>query len=351
MNTSPAAPLVVEDPATRSHVITTLPILVLMPHNRCNCRCMMCDIWRIRETREITRADLEPHLTSLRALKVQWIVFSGGEPLMHSDLAGLARWLRGEGIRTTLLTAGLLLEKYAASVTENIDDVIVSLDGPSDVHDKVRGIPGAYRRLARGVQALRLHRSDIPVQARCTIQRENVSHLRSTVRAARDMGLDSISFLAADVESTAFNHETPMTEIEKSRIAPDLLELDTLAAEIERMIDEYAASIDSGFIRESPEKLRAIVRHFRAQHELAAEVAPRCDAPWVSAVIESSGDVRPCFFHPALGNIYDAELSAMLNGPRALQFRRELNIASNPICRRCVCSLDWKGRNANSSNS
>ncbi|MGA2443622.1 MAG: hypothetical protein ABSH08_21930, partial [Tepidisphaeraceae bacterium] len=44
-----------------AHVIRELPVLVIMPHSRCNCRCVMCDIWRIRQIREITAADLEPH--------------------------------------------------------------------------------------------------------------------------------------------------------------------------------------------------------------------------------------------------------------------------------------------------
>src|SRR5712671_3835951 len=87
------------------HRIRALPILVIFPHNRCNCRCVMCDIWRIRQVREITERDLEPHLASLRQLNVKWVVFSGGEPLMHSDISSLARACRAEGVRVTLLTA------------------------------------------------------------------------------------------------------------------------------------------------------------------------------------------------------------------------------------------------------
>jgi MoaA/NifB/PqqE/SkfB family radical SAM enzyme len=58
-----------------NHRIYDLPILILFPHNRCNCRCLMCDIWKIRQVREITAEDLKPHLDSLRELKVRWIVF------------------------------------------------------------------------------------------------------------------------------------------------------------------------------------------------------------------------------------------------------------------------------------
>ena len=77
---------------------------------------------------------------------------------------------------------------------------------------------------------------------------------------------------------------------------------------------------------ESPAKLRRIVQHFRAHLGQAEHVAPRCNAPWVSAVIEASGDVRPCFFHPVLGNLHSQTLPEILNSPEALQFRSNLDV-------------------------
>jgi hypothetical protein len=53
--------------------------------------------------------------------------------------------------------------------------------------------------------------------------------------------------------------------------------------------------------------------------------------------------VRPCFFHPAIGKIGpETGLATVLNGPRAAAFRTTLKIETNPICRQCVCSLNWK---------
>jgi radical SAM protein with 4Fe4S-binding SPASM domain len=85
--------------------------------------------------------------------------------------------------------------------------------------------------------------------------------------------------------------------------------------------------------------LRRIVHHFRAHLGLAEHVAPRCNAPWVSAVVEASGDVRPCFFHPAIGNTHQGTLQEIVNGPAAFRFRAALDVATNPVCRSCVCSL------------
>jgi MoaA/NifB/PqqE/SkfB family radical SAM enzyme len=310
-----------------------LPILVLEPHNRCNCRCVMCDIWKITDAREIGAVELERHLADIERLGVEWVVFTGGEPLMHSDLFRLSAMLRGRSIRTTILSTGLLLEPNAAQIVEGTDEVIVSLDGPSKIHDEIRRVPGAFARLAKGVGAVHRLSPDFPIGARCTVQTRNAAHLRATVQAARDMGLRSLSFLAADLSSTAFNRPVTWPADRQSTGAPELAALER---EMESLIAEYPAD---GFILESPRKLRRIVEHFRAHYGLAPHIAPRCNAPWVSAVVESNGDVRPCFFHAVIGNTTGTTLGAVLNGPQAIAFREGLQVADNPICQRCVCSL------------
>jgi len=321
------------------HRIRELPILVIFPHSRCNCRCVMCDIWRIRQTREITERDLEPHLDSFLKLKVKWIVFSGGEPLMHSDLASLCRMCRTEGIRLTLLTAGLLLEKHAEMIVESMDDVIVSIDGPPDIHDRIRAVPGAYRRLHQGIQSLRKHRPQIPISGRCTIQKLNQCELRNTVWTAHELNLNSVSFLAADTTSEAFNRPNGWTRERQTTVALDEGEADQLDVEIEALIRDCRKEIESGFVVESSSKLRRIALHFHMQLGQVQASAPRCNAPWVSAVVESDGAVRPCFFHRPIGNIHERPFADILNGLEALEFRQHLDISTNPICRNCVCSL------------
>jgi len=306
-----------------SPVLDRLPILILQPHNRCNCRCVMCDIWKITDAQEISAAELERHMADIEQLGVEWAVFTGGEPLMHSDLFRLCGMLAARGIRTTLLSSGLLLARHAARIVEGIGDVIVSLDGPPQVHNQIRGIPQAFERLAEGVRAIHGIAPDYPIAARCTVQSANAAHLRETVQTARELGLRSISFLAADLTSTAFNRPLIWPADRQSAVAPDL---DALAREIDSLPED-------GFVVESRAKLRRIMEQFRAP------TAPRCNAPWVSAVLEPHGDVRPCFFHPPIGNTLQGTLADVVNGPAAVAFRARLNIAEDPICRRCVCSL------------
>jgi radical SAM protein with 4Fe4S-binding SPASM domain len=321
-------------------VLDCLPILILSPHSRCNCRCVMCDIWKVTDAREIDASDLERHADSLEGMGVEWAVFSGGEPLMHSDLFRLCAVLRTRGIRVTILSTGLLLEKHAQAIVTNVDDVIVSLDGPSEVHDSIRRVPGAFGKLAAGVRAIHALRPEFPITARCTIQRLNHSKLLATIEAARGLGLKEISFLAADVTSTAFNRPQVWTSDRQSSVALTTEQLPALDAEI----DAIARENKDGFVAESAAKLQKIAGHFRAHLGLADQASPVCNAPWVSVVVEADGVIRPCFFHRPIGKIDDTTtLREVVNGPEALRFRASLDVASNPICRRCVCSLNYGG--------
>ncbi|MGA7415541.1 MAG: radical SAM protein [Bryobacteraceae bacterium] len=317
-----------------------LPILILYPHNRCNCRCVMCDIWKTDQVKEISANDLDRHLADMERLRVEWVVFSGGEPLMHSDLFRLAKLLRARSIRTTLLSTGLLVKRHASQIVNHLDDVVISLDGPPEIHDNVRRVPGAFTSLRAGVNALFECDPSFPVSLRCTVQKLNCSRLCQTARTARGLGVRSISFLAADVTSSGFNRAEPWPILKQDEVSVTISELPSLDAEIEALIQEEDCG---GFVLESPEKLRRIADRFRARIGLAQPVAPLCNAPWVSAVVEADGTVRPCFFHAAVGSIANGDsLLQVLNGDRATAFRHNLDVASNPTCRQCVCSLHRK---------
>lgn len=318
--------------------ISRLPVLILYPHSRCNCRCVMCDIWKDTTQAEIGISDLQRHLEDFERLSVEWVVLSGGEPLMHSDLFRLCALLREKSVRITLLSTGLLLHRHAASIVNSIDDVIVSLDGPPHVHDEIRRIPGAFSLLERGVRAIHALKPSFPVSARSTVQRGNYACLRETARTAHRLGLKSVSFLAADLTSEAFNRPQGWTPEQQARIALDENEILRLEREIDALAGEWSGS---GFIVETAEKLHRIVLHYRAHLNLCRPVSPRCNAPWVSAVVEADGTVRPCFFHKSVGRLNGNTLLQVLNGFEAQHFRRSLDVSTNPVCQRCVCSLNW----------
>lgn len=323
-------------------MLDTLPLLILNPHSRCNCRCAMCDIWKTTKAEEISVEDLKRQLKSIERLQVQWVVFSGGEALMHSDLWSLIDVLRERQIRITLLSSGLLLGRHAASLVKSVDDVIISLDGPPEVHNSIRGVPGAFEITAAGIASILERDPNFRISARCTVQRSNFRHLRDTVDAARGLRLNSMSFLAADVDSTAFARPNGWPVEKKAAVGLDSAKIAALESEIEALISRGECG---HFVCESPAKLRRIARHFRAVLNEIAPVAPACNAPWNSAVVEADGTVRPCFFQPAIGHLNtEIPLDQILNGPEAVAFRDSLDVATNPICQKCVCSLNWRSQ-------
>ncbi len=306
----------------------------------------MCDIWRSDARDQLAPDEIAHRLTEWRTLGVERVLLSGGEPLMHPRLWELCAHLRAAGIGISLLSTGLLLKRHASELVQYCDDLVVSLDGPPATHDAIRRVPRAFERLAQGVHAVadaaRLRGTTIRISARCTVQRQNYQQLRATVRAAQSLPLQHVSFLAVDVSSSAFNHQS--IELESVRgegIALETDDLPKLAHELDRLEQDQAAEFRSGFIAESPSRLRQrLYRYFAAMLGQAPFPPNRCNAPWVSAVIEADGTVKPCFFQPALGKLTPSDsLLSILNSPAARDWRAGLNVDRDRICQRCVCTL------------
>jgi Fe-coproporphyrin III synthase len=321
-----------------------MPILILNVHSHCNCRCVMCDIWKREIHEQMKVEDLQRHRASLRTLGVRQVVLSGGEPLLHSDLSALCSFFHEEEIHLILLTTGLLLLKRADEVSRLFDDVIVSIDGPGEIHDAIRRVRGAFEVISQGVAAVHLRRPELRVACRTTVQKANYLHLRATVRAAKAAGFDSISFLAADLTSEAFNRPLIWPGERQSEIALTVSEVAGLEEEIELLIQEYG---EDKYIAETGEKLRRIPRRFREHLRLESPESPVCNAPWVSAVVETDGSVRPCFFHRPVGSVASLSLEEVVNGEKARSFRKSLKVSENPTCQRCVCSLNYPGGELN----
>jgi Fe-coproporphyrin III synthase len=335
-------------PLPRADPLTRLPLLILYPHSRCNCRCLMCDIWRSRSRDELAPDAVARWLDEWRQLGVERVVLSGGEALMHTRLWELCTLLQQAHIGITLLSTGLLLERHAACIVEFCDDVVVSLDGPADVHDRIRNVPRAFERLARGVAAVNAAAAArgaiVSVSGRCTVQKQNYQHLSAIVRASHEIGLSRISFLAADISTDAFNRPAGWDDGHVASVALAGEDLPLLLAELARLEQEQAEDFATGFIAEPPLKLRRRLHQYYAALLGEGDFHPNaCNAPWVSTVIEADGTVRPCFFQPALGNLHQApNLQAILNSPQSLAWRQGLDPHRDSICRKCVCTLELR---------
>lgn len=320
--------------------ISALPIVILMPHSACNCRCVMCDIWKgNRNLKQLTEADIWGLLSSLKKLGTRQVLMSGGEALLHPNFFRLCELLRREQMKITLLSTGLTLERHAKQLTEMVDDIIVSLDGHEALHDEIRNVPGAFGKLRAGIEAIRSIHPVYRITARTVIHRLNFHAWPRIVDAALDLGLDQISFLPADVSSQAFNRATPWSNERQQDVLPGREELPALRSVTDLLFTQQREAFEDEFIAESPAKLDKIYQYYAACYGLQPFPFKKCNAPWVSTVVEADGTVRPCFFHEAVGNIRNDSLDNILNGEKAMRFRKTLDMGKNDTCRRCVCYL------------
>jgi MoaA/NifB/PqqE/SkfB family radical SAM enzyme len=300
----------------------------------------MCDIWKANsEKREISTEDLATHIEAFKRLGVKRVAFSGGEALMHTNLWKFCDQLNSIGTKISLLSTGLSLKANASEVVAHVDDVIVSLDGSKDIHNRIRNIPSAYEKLAEGVSALKKLNPAFRVTGRSVIQKLNFRDFENIVESAKALGLDQISFLPADVSSSAFNRPQEWEGEKKEEIALSLAEAEELELILKNSFQRFRKEYQGKFIAESPEKMLEVVQQYRAYYRKASFPKRHCNAPWVSAVIEPNGDVLPCFFHKSYGNIYNEPFEKIINSPKAISFRKNLNMVEDVICKKCVCSL------------
>ena len=321
--------------------ITALPIVILMPHSACNCRCVMCDIWKDNKNlRQLNESDIAGLLDALENYGTKQVLMSGGEALLNQNFFKFCEILQRKGIRITLLSTGLALAREAKRLPGAVNDIIVSLDGPAALHDVIRNIPGAFQKMKEGIEAIRAVDPSFEITGRSVIHRMNYLQWLEIVQAAKELNLNRISFLPADVTSHAFNREVLWSDSRQHEILPEKSELPVLYEVLERLVEEHKADFDSGFIAESVEKIWRVYSYYAAFYGLNAFPFKKCNAPWVSTVIEADGTVRPCFFHEAIGNIRENGLDEILNSREAIEFRKTLDIDRNPTCVKCVCYLN-----------
>jgi MoaA/NifB/PqqE/SkfB family radical SAM enzyme len=263
---------------------------------------------------------------------------SGGEALLNPNFFKLCQIIKQQNIKICLLTTGLSIKRHAHELLQWVDSLIVSLDGDEALHDAIRQTPNAFKKLKEGVEYIKSINPNYQITTRTVIHRLNFRNWGSIISEAKQMGIDQVSFLPADISSHAFNRLAAWSEPKKNEILLSEAELPELLEVIDKVIAINKTPHDK-FIAESADKLRDIYYYYAAFYGLNPFPFKKCNAPWVSTVVEADGSVRPCFFHDTIGNIRDTSLSTILNNTKATAFRKALDMSTNPTCVKCVCSL------------
>lgn len=163
--------------------------------------------------------------------------------------------------------------------------------------------------------------------------------MEAVIRMAMDLGVDSVSFLAADVLSQSFGRKTRGYVVANEEIMLSTSETDEFRTMIRNITAYFANEIKRGFIAESPEKLLHLVEYFEGLNGRAPFPRNDCNAPMVSLVITANGNVQPCFFLPSFGNIRGNQINAIANFPEIQTTRKDVREYSLERCRTCVCTL------------
>jgi MoaA/NifB/PqqE/SkfB family radical SAM enzyme len=316
--------------------LSRLPLVTLYVTERCNSRCVSCDHWR-HGRKDIDLEFIARLRPSFERLRTRVVVLSGGEPLLHPEWPEIATLLKSMGLEVWLLTAGLALAKHARRAAGLFDRITVSLDGTDrETYAAIRGLD-AFDKVSEGIRSAGSH--GMAPSLRVTLQRANYRQLPAFVDLARALGARQVSFLAVDVANPhAFGRAADFSSDLALR-AEDLPILERILGSMEA---GHAEDFRSGFIAESPQKLRRILQYFGALLGHDDYPPVRCNAPEFSAVIGADGRVQPCFFISGSsppekrGDFLNA-----LNSEPMMALRDAIRAGRRAECRTCVCSM-WR---------
>ncbi|MBM3214328.1 radical SAM protein [Candidatus Poribacteria bacterium] len=155
------------------------PVVVWNCTQRCNLRCIHCyaNSRNQEYPGELTTDEAMRFMDDLAAYKVPTVLFSGGEPLMRPDLFEIAEHARGVGLRAVLSTNGTLIDDETADRIRDAGFTYagISLDGIGAVHDRIRGVKGAFEDTLEGLR--RVRDRGVRVGLRFTVHAKNVQEL------------------------------------------------------------------------------------------------------------------------------------------------------------------------------
>src|SRR5262245_26039497 len=306
--------------------IHALPLAIVYVTDRCNSRCVMCDYWKYGQT-FLTREHASELAQEFDRLQTRWVLLSGGEPLLHPQWDEIARVLAGNHRQLWLLTAGLALRKYADTAAELCQKITVSLDGATpETYQAIRGLD-AFQEVCAGIRAMVGRNKQVSI--RCTIQQRNFRQVPELIELAHELGVTQISFLAIDILThVAFARKEEIM----NNLALEPNDLPVFDRVLDDISERFARDFETGFIAESPAKLRRIRQYFAALHQLADFPAVRCNAPRFSAVFTADGNIQPCFF-------ISPSQKLDINAPAMLSLRHDIRTGQRGECKTCVCSM------------
>jgi MoaA/NifB/PqqE/SkfB family radical SAM enzyme len=335
---------------------------------RCNLKCAMCEQHRhdpgptglpwYDPRRELPLAAWVNLLDQVSSFRPR-LYLTGGEPTLYPHFAAFLTEAKGRGFVVHLQTNGTLLERVADSlVAQGVEMVTVSLDGPLEVHDAIRGQAGAFQKTCEGIKALVAardrQRSPGPIiLINSVISKASLPTLDQIVPLAHSLGADILQ-----MQHTIFNSAANVQRHNRA-LSPEFA--------AQAGLDLAPPSIPEGEYYESeitPADLPVLLNQLRESRRLAKDrlkllflpnlpldllepyyldlahpFPPVCKALWKGCRILPDGTVSPCL-HLVAGNIAAQPFAEIWNGPGMRSLRQIISRRLFPGCVRC-CSRSF----------
>jgi MoaA/NifB/PqqE/SkfB family radical SAM enzyme len=323
--------------------------------NVCNLHCQMCGQWsaegymhgrRDNLKREMTLTDWKRLVDEVAAHGVPYVLLRGGEPFLFPDIIELLEYIAGKGIFTSIDTNGTLLKQYAADIVRigNIH-LTISVDGPEEIHDVVRGVKGCFSRIREGVALLddleRAGGHRISRSICFTISPYSFRGLGAMPDVARSLNIGSIAIVPYYYVPQAVGKQY---EEELKRLGCPALSWVGFHHEDSGVnFDEFKA------------QYRAYLANLKEVHSfpymalsedeyrtwfgdpLAPVGLARCTNVEKLVDIQPNGDANFCVDFPdyPIGNVREATIEEVWNGERAARFREYRQQQPLAVCYRC----------------
>lgn len=306
--------------------------LILQMTKACNCKCEMCSIWAMDHKGEMTleeygRLFRDPLFRDLEVLSL-----TGGEPFIRKDFADICKLAQDTFPKLKVISCpsngvlGQLIIPAVAKVLETIrPDVFfkvgISVDGFEEAHNKVRGIPTAYKRALETFEKLsQVEHPNFNVGLLSLVVKESIPHLDSVYdHFLKYTEHQTYTLLMiADFFGNSGNVE-PYTAEERETIRRFMARLKRLQPQKAYMYDNMMAQMETGK-RGYP-----------------------CVAGYRTAYVDSRGNLFPCHYLPEneyrVGGLRDeGTLEEAWNSEHAAELRRKMK--SSPICASCSNNCD-----------
>ena len=261
---------------------------------RCNLRCAHCYLdaeqRAVADTDELTAEECLRVVDELAELNPRMVlILTGGEPLLHPELEAIVERAARVGMTPVLGSNGTLIRvEHARRLRDSgLAGWGVSVDSTTPArHDRVRGVPGAWKRTIDGLEVLR--EIGIPFVVQPSIFSWNQHEIEALARMALELGAATVNFYFL----VCTGRGQQITDLSAEDYEKALRELARLQREFEGQIMLNAKC--------APHQKR-VVHQEDAESVFVAGYEGGCPAATNYFRIDPQGEVSPCPYIPSQG--------------------------------------------------